>query len=396
MPRAQLMRHAILIGSFLFSLSTAITLFINSSFIEKTVGVTYTGLIYALSSLVGIIIMMTTSNKILRHYGNRIFFLIYGTLYTVSLGILVVPFFSDTAKICALIVYLFSTNLIIFSINIFFSHLADIKGRGNMRGFFLMLGNTGTMLGPLIATHFIDIGGFEGMYTAGLFVFAILAILISSTFGTYHDPEYMPQKTYMAIRHTLKEKTLRNVIAANFILQFFYVWMVIYTPIYLVQNLKFSWDSVGIIFSIMISAFVILDYPLGKIADWLRSEKELSAIGFLIMSTCVFALAFTPNPSVFTVGIILFISRIGAATVEAMTEIHFFKIAKDSDPSLISLFCDLRPLSYILAPILGIFALSLLPFHMIFAVLGCILILGFFVSIKFEKKSAWWVPEHTN
>jgi len=388
------MRNGILAGNLLFSLSGAITLYTNSSFIEKTVGVDFTAVLYAISSILSIIVLIN-STRVLRKIGNRAFFLLYGTLYTISLCVLAMPF-SDTAKIIALVVYLFSTNVIIFSFNIFFAHLADKHGRGNMRGFFLLLGNIGIMLGPVISTYFIDIAGFSGMYLAGLVVFVILVINIESTLGTYTDPTYLPQKTYMALRHTLKEKTLRNVIAANFILQFFYSWMVIYTPMYLIQRLGFSWDSVGIIFSLMLAPFVILDYPLGRLADWLKSEKELTAIGFFIMMMCLFALAFYSNPSVLLVGVILFFSRVGAATTEAMTEIHFYKIAKDSDPGLISLFCDLRPLAYIVAPLLGALTVSMLPFRMTFAVLGCILIIGFVISFYMEKKQGWWIPEHRN
>ena len=394
MKKTGLMKHGILIGNLLFSLSGAITLYTNSSFIEKTVGAEYTAIIYAISSILSVIVLCS-ANKTLRRYGNRVFFFLYGSLYAVSLGIIALPF-PDSLKIVALVAYLFSTNVIIFSLNIFFAHLAEMRGRGNMRGFFLLLGNIGIMLGPIIGAYFINYAGFSGMYMAGLFVFALLAILIETTFNTYIDPIYLPQKTYLAIRHTLKEKTLRNVIAANFILQLFYAWMVIYTPIYLVNVLGFSWASVGIIFSVMLSPFVLLDYPLGRIADYLKSEKELAVIGFLIMMICVFALAFIHAPSVLLVGVILFFSRVGAATVEAMTEIHFFKLAKDSDPGVISLFCDLRPISYIVAPILGAIAISMLPYQTMFAVLGCILILGFAVAFYMEKKPQWWVAEHKN
>ena len=392
MKKTGLMKHGILIGNLLFSLSGAITLYANSSFVEKTVGAEYTAIIYAISSILSVIVLCS-ANKTLRRHGNRVFFFLYGSLYAVSLGILALPF-PDSLKIVALVAYLFSTNVILFSLNIFFAHLSKMRERGSLRGFFLMLGNLGVMLGPIIGAYFISYAGFSGMYMAGLFVFAILAIIIETTFNTYTDPVYLPQKTYLAIRHTLKEKTLRNVIAANFILQFFYAWMVVYTPIYLVNVLGFSWDSVGIIFSVMLTTFVVLDYPLGKLASYLKSEKELAVIGFLIMIICVFALAGINSPSVLVVGIILFFSRVGAATVEAMTEIHFFKLAKDSDPGVISLFCDLRPISYIIAPLIGAVTLWFLSYKMMFAVLGFILILGFAVSFYMEKKPQWWVAEH--
>jgi MFS family permease len=170
--------------------------------------------------------------------------------------------------------------------------------------------------------------------------------------------------------------------------------MIVYTPIYLYQYLGFSWDTIGIIFSVMLATFIILDYPLGRLADYLGSEKELCAIGFLIMAVSVFSLSILNAPTAITVGALLFFSRVGAATVEAMTEIHFFKVAKDTDPGLLALFADIRPLSYIAAPLVGFVALAFLPFKLIFAILGIILMIGFVVSFFLEAKTEWWVRSH--
>ena len=252
------------------------------------------------------------------------------------------------------------------------------------------------MLGPIVAARAIDLGGYKGMYAIGLGIFLIIALIIKKGFKKYTDAPYVPERIYSAVRHTLKEKTLRSVIAANFILQFFYAWMVVYTPIYLYKYLGFSWDTIGLIFTFMLATFVILDYPLGRLADWLGSEKELAAIGFLIMAGSVFGLAVFHAPSALLIGALLFISRIGAATVEAMTEIHFYKIAKDSDPGLLALFSDIRPLAYIIAPLLGALSLAYLPFQSIFIILGIILMLGFIICFYMEKKQEWWVREHSN
>ncbi len=388
------MRHRVYIANLLFSLAYAATLYTNSSFIERTVGLKFVGVLYAIAAL-GSIFVLSCSGKTMTRVGNRVFFLSYGALYSVSLLLLVFPV-STPILIAAFVIYLFTSNILVFSLNIFFQHLTEIRGRGKMRGFFLLLGSVGIMLGPLFASRVIDFGGYIATYAFGLGIFAILAVLVESSFRKYADSEYNFGKVETAIRHTIKQKTLRNVIAANFILQFFYAWMVVYTPIYLSQYLGFSWDSIGIMFSIMLLAFVILDYPLGRLADWLGSEKELAAIGFLIMIGTVFALAFLRIDTVIMMGALLFMSRIGAATVEAMTEIHFFKSASETDPGLLSLFCDLRPLAFAIGPLLGMVALYFLPFKMIFAVLGAILFLGLTAALSMEKKPGWWVREHKN
>ena len=386
------MRHVVYLANLLFSFAGAITIYTNSSFIENTVGIELVGVLYAVSSILSILILSRGVKKLAK-LGNRTFFLFYGALYALSLLLLVLPTHAYL-QIIAFVIYLFSTNILIFSLNVFFERLAKIVGRGNMRGSFLLLGNIGIMLGPIIAARAIDMGGFSGMYTIGLVVFCILAVILHFGLKNYIDAPYTPNHWYSALRHTLKEKTLRSVIGANFILQFFYAWMVVYTPIYLSKYLGFSWDTIGIIFALMLTTFVILDYPLGRLADWLGSEKELAAFGFLIMAGSVFGLALLPIPNVIFIGALLFFSRVGAATVEAMTEIHFYKIAKASDPGLLSLFCDLRPLSYIVAPLLGALALAFLPFQSIFIILGIVLLFGFFISLYMEKKQEWWVREH--
>jgi predicted MFS family arabinose efflux permease len=263
-----------------------------------------------------------------------------------------------------------------------------------MRGIFLLLGNVGVMTGPIVSAYAISIAGFTGAYIFGLGIFIVLLFSVLHDFKKYEDASYKETHIYSAVLATMKEKTLTSVVSANFILQFFYVWMVVYTPIYLAHYLHFSWETIGLIFTVMLSTFVVLDYPLGKLADWLKSEKEFTAIGFLIMVLSVFALAYVNTPSALVVGIILFCSRVGAATVEAMTEIHFFRITKESNPGLLALFSDIRPLAYILAPILGTIVLNFLPIQHIFTVLGIILLFGFCISFYMEKHKEWWVENH--
>lgn len=386
------MQSVILAANLLFSFAGAITLYTNSSFIEASLGIQMIAIIYAISALASIIIL-SQAGKILASLGNRAFFLLYGTFAALALIFLIIPSTLPTL-VTALIVYLITTNVLIFSMNIFFQHLAPARGRGNARGLFLLLGNIGIMLGPLFSAYAINFAGYTGMYMLALVLLVFLMLVLHFNLRTYEDANYNFGNLKTALVHTLQTRTLRNVISANFILQFFYAWMILYTPIYLYKFLGFSWDTIGFIFLVILSTFVILDYPLGRLADWLGSEKELSAIGFLVMTTSVFMIAIIPHPSVLMVGTLLFFSRVGAATVEAMTEIHFFKIAKDSDPGLLSLFCDLRPLAYLIAPLLGALAIILLPFNMIFVVLAFILMIGFVVSFYLEDTTGWWTRAH--
>ena len=385
MPHQSRMRNALFLSNLLFSLATAITLYTNSSFIETAFGERAVSFVYAVSAA-ATILLLANGSAILRKAGNRTFFLFFGAIYAVSMALLILPV-SPLARLVAFLGYMTTGNLLIYSLNIFFEHLTRAGGRGRARGTYLLLMNTGYLLGPLVGAFGIRLAGYEGTYVFGLALFTATALVVGLGMRTYEDAEYAQPEERPALGHALAQPTLVPVIVANFILQFFYAWMVVYTPIYLSQFLGFSWTTIGIVFTIMLAPFVFLDYPLGRIADRIGSEKELTAIGFLVMAFCVLGLAFLPNLGIISITVLLFMSRIGAATVEAMTEIHFYKIASETDPRLLSVFSDLRPLSYIIGPILGLCVLSVLPFRGLFSVLGAIVCIGVIASLRMETKS---------
>lgn len=392
MSSAIRMRTVVFIGNVLFSLATASTLFTNSSVIEKAFGEQMVSFTYAASAALTILILSKAS-ALLRTLGNKTFFLLHGALYTVAILTLIIPV-PASLRLLGFTVYLASGNILIYSFNVFFEHVTTPANRGKSRGLYLFLGNLGYLAGPILGAVTIDYARFEGTYVLGLLLLAVTSILLFWGLAEYTDPVYTVRTRRIALGHALRKSTLMPVLASNFLLQFFYAWMVIYTPIYLTQHLGISWETVGSIFTVMLLPFVLLDYPLGRLADRLGSEKELATIGFCIMILCTLLLARVPDLSIIGVTIILFFSRVGAATVEAMTEIHFYKTASEKDPRLLSAFSDLRPLAYILAPLLGYLVVSGLPFRALFAVLAGLLSIGVMSSMRMDRERGWWKRSH--
>ena len=386
------MRNTVFFGNLLFSLATAITLYTNSSFIETAFGERAVSALYAAGAVVTILLLARASS-LLRAIGNRTFFLLFGAIYAVSTIFLVLPAAPDV-RLVSLLAYLAAGNILVYSFNIFFERLTQAHGRGRARGIFLLLQNIGYFVGPLAGALGIAYAGYGGSYILGLALFAATATVLSLGLRRYEDAEYETPRERAPLREALARPTLIPVITANFVLQFFYAWMIIYTPIYLSQYLGMSWVTIGIVFTVMLAPFVLLDYPLGRIADRIGSEKELTAIGFVIMIGSVLGIALLPDLGTVSIAALLFASRIGAATVEAMTEIHFYKTASAKESRLLSVFSDLRPLSYVLGPLLGLAVLATLPFRDIFTVLAGILCIGFVASLWMERPHAWWARAH--
>ncbi len=385
------LRHVVFICYLLFCFTIALTTFVNSTFLGSIVGASSVGIYYAIGSAITIY-LISRSVRTLGRYGNRFYFLMFATIHALSLLCIVLPT-NPVLKVFAFVSYLFSGNVLLFSLDIFFERVSGARGRGGTRGMYLLLGNIGWVFTPFVSSIFIDRFGYAGLYAMALGLFSILTICVEIGLRKYKEFNYSPHHMRPRVMQEINKASLKPVIIANFILQFFYSWMVVYTPVYLVTVLGFSWHTIGIIFAIMLSSFVILDYPLGKLADKLGTEKELASFGFLLMAGSVFALSYFHMPSAVIVAIILFISRIGAATVETMTEIHFFKSA-DDDPRLLSVFRDLRPFAYLIAPLIALPIMAFASFKLLFAVLGVILIIGYFVSLRIEKTRRWWKQVH--
>jgi MFS family permease len=176
---------------------------------------------------------------------------------------------------------------------------------------------------------------------------------------------------------------------ANFLLFFFYSWMTIYTPLYLHKNMGFSWTEIGIIFSIMLLPFVFIQFPLGRLADKKWGEKEILSVGFIVIAIATGLISFINGHSMVLWAIILFITRLGAATIEIMCDTYFFKKVDSLDTNIISFFRMVGPIAYIFGPLLATILFTFFDFKIqyLFLILGLIMLFGlkFSLSIKDTK-----------
>ena len=171
-----------------------------------------------------------------------------------------------------------------------------------------------------------------------------------------------------------------------FILQIFYAWMTIYTPIYLHGNLGLDWGAIGIIFGIMLLPFIFVQFPAGELADSQFGEKEMLSIGFIITALATITMFFVTGKSILVWGLILFGTRVGAALVEVMCDVYFFKKVDNQNANLISFYRMGRPLAYIIGSLIATLMLSIPYFGLknLFLVLGFMMFLGLRYSLALK------------
>ena len=131
-------------------------------------------------------------------------------------------------------------------------------------------------------------------------------------------------------------------------------------------------------------AYVLLEYVIGYIADKWIGEKEMMALGFVIMAVSTSWFTFLTEPLVIVWVLAMFMTRVGASFVETTTESYFFKHTDGHDSVLISFFRLTRPLSIAIGSLLGSLTLYLLPIQLIFVVLGFLMIPGIFFTMALK------------
>lgn len=372
--------------SVLFNFHGLLIAYSNSTYMENYTSPEAIGALYTIGSCLSILSFLFIS-RVLQKLGNVKMTLLLASLEVLALCMLGLTTSSATA-IIAFVVFLTLNPLLYLTIDIFSERLigANEKATGSKRGLALTLMSVAAVCGPLAMGMIVGDNNENLARTyfvsAGVFSFFILIVL--TKFKTFDDPDYKRLRIFKAIRSFWNQHDLRNVFFAHFTLQFFFSWMVIYFPLYLATKIGFSWDTIGVIIAVGLFAYVLFEYPIGIIADAYIGEKEMMAVGFVILAISSSWISFMATAPALSWMILMFISRTGASLVEATTESYFFKHTRGSDANIISFFRITRPLAMVFGSLVGSVTLLYLPFELMFVVLGFIMTLGIFFTMKLK------------
>lgn len=352
------------------------------TFIEQFVHPSTVGILYAIGAA-GSIVVFLTIPYLLRIYGNVAMAVFLMTASILSIGVLSSGF-SPTITIGAMLAFLVLNPLVYLNIDIFSETLIGKNegGTGHKRGLALSLMSAAALLAPLsislLAGH--D-GNLVPVFWLAMGVGIIFITLIIGIFRQFYDPVY----TIVHIPHLLKTAwtnyDLRVVLSTHFLLQIFFTWTVVFIPLYLVSEIGLSWSVVGSIIAAGLFAYVIFEYPIGIIADDYIGEKEMMAVGFLILALATAGITAIGAAAATTWIALMFCSRMGASMVEVTTESYFFKKVSGEDAGVMSLFRLMRPLGSVVGALIGSVSLWYLPFNLIFLVLSCVMVIGIFLTL---------------
>ena len=136
------------------------------------------------------------------------------------------------------------------------------------------------------------------------------------------------------------------------------------------------------IFTAMLVPFVILQYPMGILADKKFGEKDFLIFSVILMSLSTAIIYFTSVRSVLAWSIILFITRIGAALIEVLCDSYFYKQIDGQDVDMIDFFRTAASAGYIFATLLSALLLIFLPLKFAFILVAIITLTGIYPAFK--------------
>ena len=364
--------------SFLFSLHIALSAYVNSTFLSSIIPETYVGILYATASLVTLFLLSKSSN-VLKYFGNKrltLWLLLANLLSLAGMISSVNPYIVGFS----FILFASTNTQIFFCIDIFIEHFSDKKTVGKNRGIYLTIINLAWMASPLLAALLITReGGYKTIYIIAFFTTMIMAIGLLLSVKKFKDKTYKKTPFLETYKYLKTNRHMLAITVINFILQFFYTWMVVYTPIYLYQHIGLAWGQIGIIFTIMLAPFVLFGLPVGILVDKYHiSKRKLLSIGFIIISISTLIIAGITTKNVIIWGIVLFMTRVGASIIETTSEIYLFTHIREEEAYILSVFRDMTPIAYIIAPIISTIIFIFLPFKFLFIILSLILLAGFY------------------
>ncbi|MCX6713025.1 MAG: MFS transporter [Candidatus Vogelbacteria bacterium] len=374
------------LSGFFLTVHMAFPSYFASQFLGQYLSNRQVGFVYIVASLITILFIIYTP-RIIRRIGlvKTVVLLTIADL----VAILPLPFIKDPSWAISFFTAYYALGLVVrYALDIYLEKISDDRTEGGIRGIFLTFVNIAWLVSPFLAGQLISDRGYSIIFLiAGLQLLPLLAIAIfglkeSDTHRNVPTPKIRAGLYKLWKGATARDRNIFNILATDFLLNFFYAVMVIYMALYLTETIGLSKVGIGVAFTIMLLPFVLFELPLGQIADHWLGEKEILIAGFIIMSLATIAVPFITTKTIWVWALILFLTRTGAAAVEIMKETYLFKKITGDDTDILAISRNMQPVTYIIGPLLVSLFLSFFDFKYVFLALGIIVLSGVYFSLR--------------
>jgi MFS family permease len=372
--------NTIISVSFFIALEAALLAYITSSFLEQYLDIKYLGYVFVAANIFSAVIILKLAKWVVRFGRYKVFFTVFFAHLLSLAGLALVS--QKTIAILLFLIYSITLFIIYIGIDIFTETFSCDSSTGSIRGKQLTVKNLAWVVAPVIAGYLLAAYDFNLLFfIAAIITFVAFAVFIKLQGDYNHDHVKITLVT--SLQKIKKNKNVLYIILSALWLATFFAFMVIYMPLHL-RQIGLEWSQIGLVFTIMLTSFLIFQYPAGWLADNKYGEKEILMFGFLLVGITTCLIFFINSTSVLVWGAALFINRIGASLIQVMGESYFYKQIDARDIDLINFFRLMRPIGYIITPLIASIILIFYPLQYVFLFLGIFMLAGLFVVGRIE------------
>jgi MFS family permease len=258
---------------------------------------------------------------------------------------------------------------------------------GRVRGLYLTVMNGGLLLAPIFSTRTLALAGYSGIFTIlGIGYMVVLVVVLLGLRD--HRTIPLPRIAFLTtLKKVTRQRNLLLIYSVSWTLEFFYTVMIIYAPILLLSQ-GFSWERIGFIFTVMLVPFVLIQYPLGVLADKRWGEKELLCGALIILATSSMAVGFSQSSDIWVWAGLLFVTRLGAAAIEVLRDSYFYKQVGPTDTDIVAFFRTARPTADIAAAGISLLVLSLFSVQSLFFLVGVVAFGACLATLSLEDSTS--------
>lgn len=376
-PRRAIIALAII--NFIVAVQGGLTVYLDSKYLKMSLGAftpntdVAVSIVYALTAAISLVELIFMS-RLLRKFGARNIALFGAVTQVMGLAILAL----NPSPIWIVVAYpIFTVIPLLVSLDILAEAYIDEEHVARIRSYIYASGSFGMLLGPAPAGWIAEHYGIQTVYTIAALIILPIIALFAWCFRNHKDATYEDTPLFIAPSDKKITPDLMPIFWTQIMIQSFYMLMVIYIPL-IMQDIGVTHENFGVMMTIALFAFVVVPGPLGYFADKYIGEKEFIVAGLSLMGLSLIAipLLIPYHPSVLVWGLVLFVSRVGAAGAESMADAFFFKKYQREHPALVVYYRRARPIAQLAFPMVAgiMLEFKILTMSQLLLVFGFVLI----------------------
>lgn len=267
------------------------------------------------------------------------------------------------------------------TLGLFIREYATLKSIGQSEGRYFTVLNVGFLLGPLFGGLLASAYSFNTVFIIVAIQKIVILLLLIIEPLKESSIDHKKQHDFH-ISSYIKNKQLVLIYLMQFGLSIWFSLLYNFMPLYANEN-GFSAKLIGYILVMAVLPLIILEFPVGKLAD-IHGFKRYIFLGFIIIG--ILSMLTLPFNPMWTIALII-LATLGAAFIEPLTEAYFFEEVKNrqKEESLYPVYKTSMETAHIVFPLIASTILLFFNFKTLFLITGIVMILFAMLSLKLKR-----------